>query len=66
MIETLQPEAGDDRNKEAEIARLEEMYNTPRVLDTRVGLGDVAMRPVSRYGHLVLRRSHLVSQHSRN
>lgn len=28
-IEVLQPEAGDDRNKEAEIAKLNEMYYGP-------------------------------------
>ena len=29
VAETLQPEAGDDRNKDAEVARLYEMYDAP-------------------------------------
>lgn len=54
-MQTLQPEAGDDRGREAEIARLEEMYARPFSDDTRSfepdvlgsGAGEMQLIPVS-------------------
>lgn len=39
LMETLQPEAGDDRDKKVEIQRLNEMYYGPDA----TGIGDIAL-----------------------
>lgn len=52
--EVLQPEAGDDRQKEAEIAKLNEIYNAPTA-DTIVGYeSDVRKSSKAALGELVI------------
>ena len=59
---TLQPEAGDDRNPEVEIQRLNEMYYGPAYYPEArdVGAGGIKMHQVGPHmGHMILRRSHI-------
>lgn len=42
LAETLQPEAGDDRHKEVEVAKLREMFAAPSAPEP-MGLGDIAL-----------------------
>jgi hypothetical protein len=57
QTETLAAEAGDDRNKEVEIARLEEMYNSPEI--PQPGPGDILINQSGKFGHLLLRKAHI-------
>ncbi len=63
LAETLQPEAGDDRYKDAEIAKLEEMYDAPTIAEPRAeikpGPGDVILKHVDLCGRLVMQRAHI-------
>jgi hypothetical protein len=58
QTETLAAEAGDDRNKEIEIAKLEEMYEkSPEI--TIPGPGDILINQSGKFGHLLLRKAHI-------
>lgn len=58
-LEALEGEAGDDRRRDAEIARLNEMYRDPSVIREVVpGPGDIRFT-ASRTGHLLLSRQHI-------
>lgn len=55
QTETLQPEAGDDRIRETEIAKLQEMYEAPTVLE--FGPGDILIQRAGKFGHLLFTRA---------
>lgn len=60
QTETLQPAAGDDRNRETEIANLQEMYEAPTVPEP--GPGDIVIQRVGKFGgHLLFTRAGILN-----
>lgn len=55
QTETLQPEAGDDRIRETEIAKLQEMYDVPAAPEP--GPGDIIIQRAGKFGHLLFTRA---------